>query len=153
MIVHIASIRRKLYTGLYTELYAKLYTALVLACAASLVTVLGCSSATSARQAKTDTLVKTSWNTKTTLPFVQEVVGTVFIFARDGTYQQVSPDGNIAALGKWSLASGEASIDLTLSNGLKLSLDIQELTSESFRFRLKLPDSGAIVEFFCSPVR
>jgi hypothetical protein len=125
----------------------------MVSCFCSFVVISGCSNATAARQAKTDILVKTSWNTRTTLPFVQEIIGTVFIFARDGTYQQVDPNGNIVALGKWSFNTDQTSITVELSNSISLMLEIQELTADSFRFRVKLPDSGAIVEFFCSPVR
>lgn len=120
--------------------------------AVSALFLLGCSKATNSEPSKSELLVKTSWAVRSTIPFVDEVTNTVFQFVKDGSYQQISPDGTIAALGKWGLANGETAILVTLSSTTTLTFDLLELTDKTLRFRLKIPNNGIIVEFYCVPV-
>ncbi len=120
--------------------------------AVSALFLLGCSKATNPEPSKSDLLTKTSWTVRSTIPFVDEVTNTVFQFVKDGSYQQISPDGTIAALGKWGLANGETAILVTLSSATTLTFDLLELTDKTLRFRVKIPNNGIIVEFYCVPV-
>jgi hypothetical protein len=110
-----------------------------------------CRPAAEAQPSKTQLLTNTSWIIRSTIPNVNELIQAVFVFTRDGAFQYITPDGTIAALGRWTFTDNETRVNVVISSTNMLQMDVLTLTAQEFRFRLSI--NGAIIECSCVPLR